>query len=257
MANEPGSGSKTKTVLLLAAGILLGALIPVAVLFISARRPTPPTTNTPQPWPTVVTATPTQTPAPTLTATSMPTATPTPVPTSTSTPTPTPTPTPIIVPMQVRALGRLVTFEYKLQTISEVRRDSWLGLFGSDRVVLIAVVKVQAGVDLAKMADEDVIVQGQKATIYLPAAEIFTTELVEKESSVYARDRKWLFSDQQDKQVELEAAALAEQQAQVWTSENGILDHAQTEASYRMEALLRRLGFTEVTINFREQKETH
>jgi hypothetical protein len=235
MENELGSG--LKAVLLLAAGLLLGTLIPVAIFLFPAWNRTPQPVNTPRPWPTVVTATPTQTPVPT--ATSAPTATPTPL----------PTPTPIIVPQDVRELGRLVTFEYKLQTISEVKHDTWLGLFGSDRVVLIAVVQVQAGVDLAKLADEDVIVQGQEATIYLPAAEIFTTELVEEESSVYARDRKWPFPNDQ---VELEAAALAERQAQDWSRENGLLDNAQAAASYRMEALLRRLGFANVTVKFRD-----
>jgi hypothetical protein len=237
MANEPGSGSKVKAVILLAVGVLLGALIPAAFLIASTDGQTPQPTSTPRPWPTVVTATPTQTPIPTATAA------------PTATPTPAPTPTPIIVPQDMRELGQLVTFEYKLQTVAEVKRDSWLGLFGSDRVVLIAVVKVQGGVDLAKLADEDVIVQGQKATIYLPAAEIFITELVEEESSVYARNQKWLLSD---KKVELEAAALAEQQAHDWARENGLLDNAQAAASYRVEALLRRLGFTEVTVEFRE-----
>lgn len=253
MNKEPGSNSKAPLFLAAVVVVLILLLVGAATLFALRGCGTP--TPTPRPsitWPPVVlTATPTRKPIPSPSATTAPTLTPTPL------PTPTPTPTPIVVPLESLKRERLVTFEYKVQTIAEVTHEPgswWEKVFGPERIVLIGVVRVQAGVDLAGMTDKDVIVQGQKVTIYLPNAEIFSTELLEKESSVYAHDEKLLFSNISDQQIELEAAAKAEQQAEEWATENRILDYAQESAGNRMEVFLRRLGFTDVAVKFRERQ---
>lgn len=200
-------------------------------------------------WPTVVTATPTVTRPPSATPTSIPTDTPTPRPTNTRAPTPTPTPTPILIDR--KELGKMVTIQYKLQTVSVVEEKdaSWIvRLFGDNKVVLVAVGEVLAGVDMTLLAEEDVVVSGTTVKIIMPPAEILSVHLVPGESWVYDRKLNIL---KPNWQLELQAQEQAEGTLRQWSIDNGILIQAEDVFTARIEAFLRRLGFADVTILFR------
>jgi Tfp pilus assembly protein PilN len=53
------------------------------------------------------------------------------------------------------------------------------------RVLLVACGKVDAGVDLAKLNPPDIITTGDKVTIRLPQAEIFTSQLFDDRKCTY------------------------------------------------------------------------
>ncbi|MFZ5918275.1 MAG: DUF4230 domain-containing protein [Chloroflexota bacterium] len=200
-------------------------------------------------WPTVVTATPTVTHPPTTTPTPTPTVTATPRPTHTRTATPTPTPTPILIDFE--ELGKLVTVKYKLQTISVVEEpeDRWVvRLFGENKIALVATGEVMAGVDMSSLAAEDVSVQGASVRLIMPPAEIVSVGLIPGESWVYDRKLNILKPNWQIEQQAQEQAVASLRQ---WSIDNGILEQAEAVFTARIEAFLRRLGFTEVTILFR------
>jgi hypothetical protein len=241
-------------------GVVAAVLIGVAVYggyqrFLSTT-PTPESiavASPTEPWPTVVTATPTttRTPAPTFTAT--PTVTPTPRPTNTLAPTPTPTPTPILIDFE--ELGKLVTIQYKLQTVSvvEEKEENWIRrLFGENKVVLVATGEVMAGVDMALLADEDVAVSGTTVRLVVPPAEIVSVSLVPGESWVYDRKLNIL---KPNWQIEQQAQEQAMNSLREWSITNGILEQAEEVFRSRIETFLRRLGFTQVTILFRGSSE--
>jgi hypothetical protein len=254
------AGVRWLYVLVGALGVVAAILIGVAVYggyqwFLSAT-PTPESVaaaSPSPPWPTVVTATPTttRTPAPTFTAT--PTVTPTPRPTHTPAPTPTPTPTPILIDFE--ELGKLVTIQYKLQTVSvvEEKEENWIRrLFGENKVVLVATGEVMAGVDMALLADEDVAVSGVTVRLVMPPAEIVSVGLVPGESWVYDRKLNIL---KPNWQLELQAQEQAQESLRRWSVDNGILEQAEEVFRSRIETFLRQLGFTQVTILFRGAEE--
>jgi hypothetical protein len=200
---------------------------------------TPTATHTLTPTPT---STPTHTPTPTPTHTPTPTDTPTP----TSTPTATPTPATLI--LRVRALSRLETIQYSMETIIEGGNDpggilSFLGI-GREKLVLIARGQVVGGVDFSRMEADDVVVSGQKVTLYLPPAEVLFSKLDNKRTGVYEYE-KGLFT-RRDVQLESELRAQAEEELVRRAVEDGILMQAETNAKAYLLLLLHSLGFTEV-----------
>ena len=203
----------------------------------------------PRPWPTVLTATPTVTRPPSPPVTPTLTSTSTPRPTNTPVPTPTPTPTPILIARE--ELGKMVTIQYKLQNVSVVEQKdaSWIvRLFGDNKIVLVATGEVMAGVDMTSLAEEDIVASGTTVKLIMPPAEILSVHLLPGESWVYDRKLNIL---KPNWQLELQAQQEAERSLREWSIDNGILEQAEQVFTTRIEALLRRLGFTDVTILFR------
>jgi len=235
-------------IVLIGAGGYVGHQTYVAKTPVSEEVASASPTST-KPWPTVIVATPTLTRPPSATPTPTPTFTSTPRPTNTPAPTPTPTPTPILVDRQ--ELGKMVTIQYKLETVSVVEEKdaSWIvRLFGDNRVVLVATGEVMAGVDMTRLADDDIAVDGTAVKIVMPPAEILSVRLIPGESWVYDRKLNIL---KPNWQLELQAQEQAETSLRDWSIENGILAQAEAVFTSRIEAFLRRLGFTDVAILFR------
>ena len=237
---------------------LLGGLTCGGYWLFARGTPTPTPATVARPtksWPTVVTATPTVTRPPSATPTPTPTATSTPRPTNTPAPTPTSTPTPILIDRE--ELGKMVTIQYKLETVSVVEEKDalWIvRLFGDNKVVLVATGEVMAGVDMTSLSEEDVVVSGTMVKLIMPPAEIFSVRLVPGESWVYDRKLNIL---KPNWQLELKAQEQAERSLRDWSIDNGILGQAEEVFTARIEAFLRRLGFTDVTILFRGSESSH
>jgi hypothetical protein len=214
---------------------------------VAAWTPTATVTTTFTPTATH-TLTPTPTSTPTNTSTPMPTHTSTPTHTPTPTSTPTATPTPATLILRVRALSRLETIQYSMETIIEGGSDpggflSLLGI-GKEKLVLIARGQVVGGVDFGLMEEDDIVVSGHKVTLYLPPAKVLVSKLDNKRTGVYEYE-KGLFT-RRDIQLESELRARAEEELVRRAVEDGILTQAETNAKAYLLLLLHALGFTEV-----------
>lgn len=211
-----------------------------------ANSPTP--TATP-PAPRIVTNTPTGTASPT------PTNTPTPTPTLSPTPTPTPSPTPIVVITHINGLGRLETTEFAMRTVIDLENEPanlWEDIFGSDKLMLMAEGEVVAGFDLNKVAKGDIIVEGRRVEITLPAPEILYSRIDNERTQVYKRSTGLLVPP--DKTLESRARQLAEEALVKWAIERDIFDAAEEAGRVQLEGLLRSLGFTDIEINVRDKE---
>jgi hypothetical protein len=204
--------------------------------------------------PTASRLVPTATPIPSPTATPTPTrtATPTPRPTHTPTPTYTPTPTPL-PPLYWEELGYLTSMEYTTSTMVEKERARpGIGaVLGTDRILLLAVGRVQMGVDLTLIDDSDVDISGTSIRVILPPVMVVSVELLPDESTIYESDRSWLFSEYEG--LEVEAMEQARQQLLEQAHYNqGMIELAETLARLQLTEFLRSLGYQEVEILFEE-----
>lgn len=227
--------------------IVLIGLAARAAQSVGSETPGPAEIAAARPRPTVP---PTFTPTATATVPASPTATATPSPTPTKTPTP--APTPIVV--DVHELGYLTTVEYKFQTVAEVNRENQnviQGLFGTDRVLLVAVGNVQAGIDMTAIPPENVRISGDRISLTIPHATISSVEMLPGESTVIDSQKKWAFSEYTG--LETEAMEIARGQLREWAeSEADILPTAETLAKLQLTDFLQKLGFRSVTISFTE-----
>jgi hypothetical protein len=205
----------------------------------NGAQETPPTAISTEEWP----ATPTLLPV-------TPTNPPSPTPTPTSTPTPIPPPTPIVIGW--RELGTLVSIETTMQTVAETTRRTGPGGIFEESVLLVATGNVEAGVDLTKLDEEtDVIIDGKSIKIALPPAEITSVEILPSETQIY--DSGGFLGLPAGEGLEVQAIDQARTDMEKWATEKGdILDMAERMAKSQLEAFLRKLGFEEVEITFKQ-----
>lgn len=147
----------------------------------------------------------------------------------------------------IRELNQLATVRWT-ESVLITRESGGTGfeqIFSGERVLLVAVGEVEAGVNLADMSEDDVQVDGDRVTIRLPEPEILSTSLDEDETSVYDRDFGPLNLRPDDELVE-EARGEAEDEIERAAQENDILDYARRNAEDSIRAFVTTLGFEEV-----------
>jgi hypothetical protein len=147
----------------------------------------------------------------------------------------------------VRDLNRFATVRWT-ESVPVTRESGGTGLewlFTGERVLLLAVGEVEAGVDLSALGEDDVRVEGETVTIRLPEPEIFSVSLDEDATGVYDRDFGPLNLRPDDELVE-GARAETESRVEGAARENGILDTAETNAEEGIRAFVTSLGFERV-----------
>lgn len=149
---------------------------------------------------------------------------------------------------QIQQLQRLETVSYTMdKIISGEHANAYLPKFlAGDRLLLVVHGEVVGGINLAELQLGDVQVQGQKVTIHLPAAEVFTTRIDNAKTRVYSRDTG-LFSSA-DPNLESEVREEAERQLQQAALQDGILKTAADNARSTITGMLKGFGFHEVDI---------
>jgi hypothetical protein len=150
---------------------------------------------------------------------------------------------------QIQKLQRLETVSYTMdKIISGEHANAYLPKFlVGDRLLLVVHGEVVAGINLASLQNGDVQVQGQKVSIHLPAAEVFSTRIDNAKTRVYSRDTG-LFSTP-DPNLESEVREEAERQLQQAALQDGILKTAADNARSTLSGMLQGLGFHEVDIH--------
>lgn len=157
-------------------------------------------------------------------------------------PTPTVIPDPITIVHDVQALARLETIQYSIEKVitAEIGQEAFSFLFG-DRLLFVAHGTVIAGVDLTKLGEDDIAIEGDTLYIRVPKAEIFVATLDNDKSYVY--DRETGLFTRGDANLETTARQAAQAEIEKAALEDGILIQAQTNAENFLYRLLRQLGF--------------
>lgn len=147
---------------------------------------------------------------------------------------------------QIQQLQRLETVNYTMdKIISGEHANAYLPKFlAGDRLLLVVHGEVVAGINLAGLQRGDVLIQGQKVSIHLPAAEVFGTRIDNARTRVYSRDTG-LFSSP-DPNLESEVREEAERQLRQAALQDGILKIAADNARNTISGMLKGFGFLEV-----------
>lgn len=149
---------------------------------------------------------------------------------------------------QIQKLQRLETVSYTMdKIISGEHSNAYLPTFlVGDRLLLVVHGEVIAGINLAELQAGDVQVHGQKVSIHLPHAEVFSTRIDSARTKVYSRDTG-LFSSP-DPNLESEVREEAERQLLQAALQDGMLKTAGENARATISGMLEGFGFHEVEI---------
>jgi len=157
---------------------------------------------------------------------------------------------------QVRELSRLEGVSYHVERVVDLK-DEQRTLFGmvaaSDAILLVASGEVVAGVDLAQLRPEDVVVAPDQhsVTVRLPPAEVFSARL--DNARTYVHSRKVDLLAQRDETLESRARQAAEQTLRAAAEDSGIVQRAEESVARTVRSLVRSLGYADVTIDFRDR----
>jgi hypothetical protein len=151
----------------------------------------------------------------------------------------------------IQRLNELATVKYTTQVlVTEEENAEFLEqplpeFLTGERVLLVAVGELEAGVDLDELGPEDVRVTGDTVYIDLPAARILDSSLDEDKTRLYDRDRGVLKIRGNDELIE-EARREAEDRMVEAARDNDILAKAQDNAESSIRTLITSLGYDEV-----------
>lgn len=152
------------------------------------------------------------------------------------------------VVIEMRDLARLETQSYTIEKVisAEKQGNVFQDLLFGDRILLIAHGSVIAGVDLGKLDESDVTVDGDDVRVELPPTEVFVSTLDNEQTRVYDRERGLL--SRGDTKLETEARQAAQDAITSAACDSGILGQAAEQARDQLTALLNGLGFATTTV---------
>ena len=150
-----------------------------------------------------------------------------------------------VVLLQMQKLARLETSRFNGQAIVKSETKGVLPVsIAGDSLLFVAHGEVVAGVDLAKMNEGDILVDGAKVTVHLPKSEIFHTRLDNQTSEVYER-QTGLFS-KPDIDLETRARVESEDKLREAALQSGILEKADENARDAIGKQLESAGVKEL-----------
>jgi len=157
-------------------------------------------------------------------------------------PTPTIIPDPVTYINDIRALARLETIQYSVEKVitGQTGGGTFETLFG-DKILFVGHGTVIAGIDMDKLKPEDMKFENGVLTVKLPPAEVFVATLDNDKSYVY--DRQTGVLAKPDPNLETLVRQRAEEEILKAALEDGILEHAQTNAEAYLLKFFSALGF--------------
>ena len=151
---------------------------------------------------------------------------------------------------QVRQLNQLATVRYTVQKVIGLREQKDPVGLGSESILLVMQARVEGGIDLSGLRDEDIFRRPDGALVVrLPAAQILNVAVDEKETKVWDRTKTW-WTPWVPYSLDLEQRARAEGLEAVKKSalDMGILKDAERNAESSIRGLLGLAGIQNVVV---------
>lgn len=155
---------------------------------------------------------------------------------------------PQAVVAQVRQLNQLATVRYTIQKVIGLREQKQP--IGEESILLVMQARVEAGIDLGSLRDQDVTRRPDGALVVrLPIAKILNVAVDEKETKVWNREKTWWtpwvpYSMDLEQRARVAGLESVKQAA----LDMGILKNAERNAEASIRGLLGLAGVTNVVV---------
>ncbi len=156
-----------------------------------------------------------------------------------------------VVVQQIRGASELTTAFFAMEAVVPTSRDRLLGnyVIGKTTLLYIAYGEVRAGVDLAELAPEDVVVNGDFLELRLPPPRILDSKIDVTRSRVYDYDRGFMGLGP-DVAPELQTLAQQETLNKIVATacSEGLLTEASIRAEVAVTQLLNTAGYQNFSV---------
>ncbi len=149
---------------------------------------------------------------------------------------------------RIRAMSSLVTACYYDEVVLTASKQRTVNAFGAnlplpnDEICIISHGKARAGIDLSKLPDDAITLQGDTVMVRLPEPELFEVILNPSDYEIFVEEGKW--SHEEVVAVEKRAKEAIRRDALA----SGLLEKASESAWHQLDRLLRAFGFREVVL---------
>ncbi len=153
---------------------------------------------------------------------------------------------------EIREIGTLSTTEYTLGKIVKLSDNGEWYKFGDRKILISCKAKVKAGVNLSKIRDEDIKINGKRIEISLPAAEITSFDMdpkLMKTEMVEVSGFRFQFTQEETNEI-LKKGEKANRRDM---KELNILSDAEKNAVVFIKDFYKQLGFEEVIVHGQEE----
>ncbi len=145
---------------------------------------------------------------------------------------------------EIENLGRLELVRYNFKEITELNEKNkpYLGVFDvpDSRVVVISHGEAVGCIDLTKISEQDIRVQGDTVLLRLPEPELCYYKLDMENTSIYSIEKQVYFKE--ESKLAQKALRLAERQMRAAALKSGILDQTRQNAETLLRPLLENIG---------------
>jgi hypothetical protein len=158
--------------------------------------------------------------------------------------------------LQIQSLSELVTVKYVIEKVVFAESPKTTTLENllpgqDDKIILLAHGVVKAGVDLSRVHDGDVELQGQRLRITIPKATV--TDQYLDENATQVLDRRTGVLRAYDSKLEQQARQEAVTQIVRAARLNGIEREANERAQQQLRTFLKSVGYQEVEFRTRDK----
>lgn len=150
-------------------------------------------------------------------------------------------------------LSELATSEYVVTKIIKANDDNTWYKIGDRRILMTCKASVVAGIDLSKLNESDIRIDGENIAVTLPHARLIYISIKPEDIKTAYQDVS-LFRDNFSSEEKNELAAQAEKQIKESADSLGIFVTAETNATLFVNNFLQKEGFKNIQINFSPQK---
>ena len=151
--------------------------------------------------------------------------------------------------MSLQKMSDRATAEYVVTKIIKASDDKTWYKAGDRKILMSCKASLVAGVNLSKLTEDDISIDGENITINLPRAKLLYIN-IKPEDIKTAYEEVSIFRTKFTSQEKNELAVQAENQIKASVQSLGILTTAETNASLFIDNFLKNLGYKNINIHF-------
>lgn len=150
--------------------------------------------------------------------------------------------------------SKLSTVEYTISKVISVQDQSLLQVFGNKRILFTTTSTLKAGINMAKLTDEDITIKGKSISILFPAPEITSMSMDIENIDVAYEETTGLRASFTD---ELRTNLLVQGENDIIANADslGIYVDAKRFATDFFEGFLEQAGYEDIDIQYREPEK--
>lgn len=155
--------------------------------------------------------------------------------------------------MALQQMNELATVEYVVTKVIRADDNKTWYKFGDRKILMSCKATITAGIDLASVTKDQVVIDDKNIQLMLPHAKLISINIKPEDITVQYQEVDLL--RQSFTSEERNALAIqAETQLKAALPELGILQTAETNATLFVSNFLNRLGYEKININFDQAK---